>query len=240
MIMYQYKRQNVKNSPTYTFKKLEGAVEVIREFEGVQFEHIFRTGDKVQGRTLKEFHFDEGKNKGHSVYVSSEEYKRSNAQSLANQIDFLYANETIEVDSTENDILSINRNPNISSTEKDRMIKERLGQGKYRKELLNMWGGCSVTGCDTLSLLVASHIKPWSKSTSEERLCKYNGFPLIANVDKAFDSGLISFLDNGNIIISPKFKMPHVAGINQGMSINLEEKHKGYLSYHRANVFQNT
>ena len=37
----------------------------------------------------------------------------------------------------------------------------RRGQGKYRDDLLNLWGkACAVTGCDLESVLRASHALP--------------------------------------------------------------------------------
>lgn len=100
-----------------------------------------------------------------------------------------------------------------------------------------MWQKCAVTDCSVKELLIASHIKPWHASNNEERLDHYNGFILLASIDKAFDCGLISFDDNGNIMISPSFKDYNSAGIKPDMSIDIKEKHKSYLAYHRENIF---
>ena len=48
----------------------------------------------------------------------------------------------------------------LSETEKQTLIKARIGQGKYRKNLLEKYDGkCMVTGIDKPNLLIASHIK---------------------------------------------------------------------------------
>ena len=68
---------------------------------------------------------------------------------------------------------------------------------------MNYWSGaCAVTGVAEPSLLRASHIIPWAKCESdEERLNVYNGLLLAAHLDAAFDAGLISFEDDGRIIL---------------------------------------
>jgi putative restriction endonuclease len=83
------------------------------------------------------------------------------------------------------------------------LIKARIGQGAFRAKLIVLWGSCAVTGYKDLNLLVASHIKPWSVSSNSERLDVYNGLLLVPNLDKAFDSGFISFKESGEIMISP-------------------------------------
>ena len=80
----------------------------------------------------------------------------------------------------------------LSETEREAMIMARVGQGPFRDALIRRWGGCSVTGCGAHELLIASHIKPWSKCTTPaERLGAANGLLLTPNLDKLFDRGLI-------------------------------------------------
>nr|WP_275658370.1 HNH endonuclease signature motif containing protein [Vibrio sp. Isolate25] len=113
-------------------------------------------------------------------------------------------------------------------------------QGKFRQNLIKKWRGCAITGCKETSLLVASHIKPWRDSNSRERLDINNGLLLIATIDKAFDSGLITFDENGEIIISPYFKDYEVCSIKPGMAVKINECNKRYLSYHREHIFKST
>jgi len=63
-------------------------------------------------------------------------------------------------------------------------------------------GKCLITGIDEKEILVASHIKPWSKCSNEERLDENNGLLLVPNYDKLFDIGLITFGEKGELLIS--------------------------------------
>lgn len=49
----------------------------------------------------------------------------------------------------------------VTDTERDALIKARVGQSGYRDDLLAYWGGYAVTDCSVPELLRASHIKPW-------------------------------------------------------------------------------
>ncbi|GHG77522.1 hypothetical protein GCM10010919_33250 [Alishewanella longhuensis] len=120
---------------------------------------------------MKYFDFDTAIEKGHAVYVTSEEFPSSNAQSLAAQIDFIYGNSIENNSSLETDINEIISNPNTTVTEKESLIKSRLGQGEFRQKLFDMWGRCAVTGCEVKELLVASHIIPWSVSEAHRLNC---------------------------------------------------------------------
>jgi predicted restriction endonuclease len=85
------------------------------------------------------------------------------------------------------------------------LVDARLGQGQFRVDVEKLWRGeCGVTGCRISAVLRASHIKPWSQSTDEERLNPENGILLAAHVDALFDRGLITFLDDGIMLISKR------------------------------------
>lgn len=129
---------------------------------------------------------------------------------------------------------------NLSNTERESIIQSRIGQGRFRAELINYWGCCAVTGCQTTDILRASHIKPWRESSNKERLDIFNGLLLIPNLDVSFDMGFISFEDNGKIIISDfitkedRLKL----GICSDMKIErINQLHFAYLNYHRKYVF---
>ena len=136
------------------------------------------------------------------------------------------------------DLSEINDSKQLSETEKKNLINSRIGQGDFRKNLINSWGGCSVTKHKQIDILIASHIKPWKNSTNCERLDKYNGFLLIPNLDKLFDKGYISFDDEGKIMISNELNNFEELGINKAMKIEIENEHKKYLVFHRDNIFQ--
>ncbi|MCI6152936.1 MAG: HNH endonuclease [Fusobacterium perfoetens] len=99
---------------------------------------------------------------------------------------------------------------------------------------------CKICGLSNIELLVASHIKPWSKSIDEEKLDCNNGFLLCPNHDALFDGGFISFDDEGNILISKRLteedlKLLH---LDKNIKIDISEKNKKYLEYHREFVFK--
>ena len=130
----------------------------------------------------------------------------------------------------------VQTNDSISATEKDAIIKARIGQGLFRDKLIAYWGGCSVTNCKMTNILVASHIKPWRISSNSERLNLFNGLLLSPSYDKLFDLGLISFENSGSIIFSKEFPKSERAILH----INYDDRlriinphHFEFLKYHR-------
>ena len=129
----------------------------------------------------------------------------------------------------------------LSSTEKDAIIKSRIGQGKFRKGLIKKWGACSVTNLSNLSLLRASHIKPWIACNNHERLDPDNGLLLHPSLDHLFDCGLISFDESANILISNLVSNSEldILNISTEMKLrNINFETKAYLSYHQKYVFK--
>ena len=117
----------------------------------------------------------------------------------------------------------------------ERVIKARKNQNKFREALFKRESKCKICGLAHKELLIASHIKPWSKSTPEEKLNPFNGFLLCPNHDSLFDKHLVSFRDNGEIIISKRLseKEQELLNINKDIVINLEEGNKKFLKNHR-------
>ena len=144
---------------------------------------------------------------------------------------------TYQVDLSE-DIDNILSDTTIDETQKPTYINARVGQGRFRKDLIDYWNRCSLSGYESLGFLVASHIKPWKVSDNKERLDKFNGLLLLANLDKAFDLGFISFEEDGKIIVSSHIEKPEVLGVNNKMHIELEDGHQEYMAYHRDKVFE--
>ena len=141
-------------------------------------------------------------------------------------------------DAVEKDMAEIAEMP-VTETEKTELRQTRIGQGKYRRQLMALWDNrCSVTGYDFPQMLLASHIKPWSLSNNAERLSPANGLLLTPNLDKAFDQGFISFSpENGAIIISPYLPHPDKLGIHQALKLwQLPEKTPEYLEYHNDRI----
>jgi hypothetical protein len=129
----------------------------------------------------------------------------------------------------------------LSATSREQMILARVGQGAFRERLIGFWGGCAVTGCEMVELLVASHIKPWRECDYADALTATNGLLLLPNLDKAFDRGYVSFDDSGEIILSPRLQNADAAylGIESGMTLRktLNEEQRHYMLYHRTHIF---
>ena len=140
----------------------------------------------------------------------------------------------------EDKVAEIKNDTKIPITEKQNLTLSRIGQGKFRNELINYWFGCSISKLDKVNLLVASHIKPWRESNNFERLDVFNGLLLLPNYDKLFDKGYINFDDKGKIRISKYLNENDLKILNVNPEIkliNIENKHKEYLQYHNENCF---
>ena len=127
------------------------------------------------------------------------------------------------------------------STEVVQLVKARRGQGVFRQRVAGIEARCRLTGVDAPEYLRASHIKPWRKSDDREKLDGSNGLMLAPHVDMLFDSGLISFENDGTLIVSSKVE-PRVlaawgirADFNAG-SFNPQQC--VYLEHHRTQELQ--
>ncbi|MTF38116.1 HNH endonuclease [Cyanobacterium aponinum UTEX 3222] len=124
--------------------------------------------------------------------------------------------------------------------------KRRINQNFFRKIVLSNYNeNCAICSLNYVSLLVASHIIPWSKN-KETRLNPHNGICLCSIHDKAFDQGLISFDGEFKVIISPQIHKIKNNAINNYFinfnhrEINFPKKFypsSDFLSYHRNNIF---
>lgn len=127
------------------------------------------------------------------------------------------------------------------NTEVERLVRQRVGQQAFRSAMMDYWGGaCAVTGVALPEVLRASHAKPWAECASDtERLDVFNGFLLSANLDALFDRFLISFDEQGMLMIAPVLDWADVQplGITVGMKLRwLSAMHRPYLAEHRARL----
>lgn len=133
----------------------------------------------------------------------------------------------------------LNRRRNV--TEKETLANARVGQGAFRANVLRIWDSrCCVTGSQILDAIRASHVKPWRDSTNTERLDPNNGLPLIATIDALFDAGLVTFSDDGKLLIArcindAECELLGLANLRLTRKPNPELA--GYLLYHRETVF---
>ncbi len=133
----------------------------------------------------------------------------------------------------------------LSETEKTALMKQRIGQGQFRGNLLKKYKSkCALCGLGYKELLIASHIKGWAAANDNERMDKENGLLLCAQHDALFDKHLISFDDNGKILISKSIKEKDrvLLNINLEQKIKMSKQMKDYMSFHREKFeeFQNS
>lgn len=124
-------------------------------------------------------------------------------------------------------------------------IKTRIGQSEFRSLVLsNFKYKCCISGITEASLLVASHIIPWSHDKSK-RSDPANGLCLFIEFDKYFDQGFISVEDDLSVIVSSRcssFSGPLRERLLalQGQKIAapcVTPINPAFLLYHRQNIF---
>lgn len=131
----------------------------------------------------------------------------------------------------------------IPETERTREVRQRIGQDVFREALLDLWRGrCAVTGLAMApELLRASHAKPWARATDSERLDPFNGLLLAAHLDAMFDTGLIAFDDEGQLLCSSRLDAATRSyyGLDNKLSLQFHAPgHTPYLRWHREFVFR--
>jgi predicted restriction endonuclease len=131
----------------------------------------------------------------------------------------------------------------FQGTEREQLVKQRIGQDVFRDALFKYWKGCcAVTSLNTPEMLRASHIKPWADCDNDgDRLNVYNGFLLSANFDALFDKGLITFDNKGLVVYSGKLNEGQIRdfGGDKFRALNwIAERHLPFLEWHRNHVFE--
>jgi putative restriction endonuclease len=172
------------------------------------------------------------------------------ARGGANSLTFQAVKETLE-DRVQSNIIG---DAGLDKTEKEAAIKARRGQGKFRSNVEMIEKQCRLTMITNPSLLIASHIKPWrSCETSGERLDGMNGLLLTPDADLLFDRGFITFQDDGEVRISPRFDNEDLRRLGLGElalpRLGFSEAPTkwrteafapaqcSYLTYHRSQVY---
>jgi hypothetical protein len=129
----------------------------------------------------------------------------------------------------------------LDETERRAVIQSRVGQGRFRKDVLALWEGCSVTGVNDERVLKASHVMPWGDSSNQQRLDPHNGLALVPNLDTLFDSGLISFDKTGQmrVVEGVSSELLVKLGIESSMKLQaMPARLERYLQHHRRHVFK--
>lgn len=128
---------------------------------------------------------------------------------------------------------------NISSTEKEIITKQRIGQGYFKALLKGKYAGkCALCEIQTEQMLIGSHIKSWKDSSNDEKLDRNNGILLCVHHDALFDKHLISFEDNGALIVSQTLtpKERTELQIDSIPSLDVTDEMKPYLADHRSKL----
>ncbi|MDD5065657.1 MAG: HNH endonuclease [bacterium] len=126
----------------------------------------------------------------------------------------------------------------ITDTEKESIVKTRVGQTYFRSKLLEKYGKCQLCEIDDERLLTASHIKAWAKSSNEERTDLNNGLLLCPVHDALFDKYLISFKEDGKIQISgtiPQEKYLFLK-IDINSKIEITDYNRNYFKWHLSKL----
>ena len=134
------------------------------------------------------------------------------------------------------DIHAVESNQALSVTQRLQLAKARIGQGLFRKRVLLLDEACRVTGVSDARVLVASHIKPWREADNSDRLNGNNGILLSPHIDALFDEQLISFEDDGHLLVHPSLS-PDVLyrwSIDPGCRTDrFRDEQQPYLARHR-------
>jgi putative restriction endonuclease len=128
----------------------------------------------------------------------------------------------------------------IGPTMKEQLVKSRRGQGLFKINVRRNEKACRVTGVSDPRSLRASHIKPWKDCSDIERLNGCNGLLLAPHIDYLFDAGLISFSDNGDLLISPLLDRTILSrwGIQEVLNVGSLKKQAYFLAYHLKSVLK--
>ncbi|MGI2141926.1 HNH endonuclease [Shewanella baltica] len=119
-----------------------------------------------------------------------------------------------------------------------RETKIRYGQDYFKSKVAEICDNkCVVLNVPDQkpSILIGSHIKSWADSNNDERMDGHNGLLLSPHVDKLFDTHLITFDEQGYILVSAKLNHGVLTawGIDTEKKYYFTEMQKKYLEYHR-------
>lgn len=136
---------------------------------------------------------------------------------------------------------AVSSDETLTETKRETIILARVGQGRFRQKIVAKYQKCIITGISDQRLLLASHIKPWRSADNSERISSENGLLLSPLYDKLFDKGLITFRENGTIIVSGSLSSVDVHLINidrqtvylRDMSYELKKN----MQYHNDKIF---
>ncbi|MFR0673122.1 HNH endonuclease [Enterobacterales bacterium AW_CKDN230030176-1A_HGKHYDSX7] len=133
------------------------------------------------------------------------------------------------------------QNTALPPTEREQLVRSRVGQGSFRLKVSNIEKSCRISGITDDRFLIASHIKPWKECSNFERLDGHNGLMLAPHVDLLFDRGWISFKNNGDVLVADQSSLDVMAAWGFSADVNVgpfSAEQQKYLEYHRSEIFR--
>ncbi|MDE2219855.1 MAG: HNH endonuclease [Gammaproteobacteria bacterium] len=122
-----------------------------------------------------------------------------------------------------------------------RLLAARRGLGVYRENVERHEQACRLSGLLDRRHLRARHIKPWRECNDREKLDGSNGLLLSPHFDQLFERGLISFADDGGLLVARHLN-PAVLpawGVRPPRNVGAFTPGQcAYLAYHRLKVFE--
>jgi putative restriction endonuclease len=134
-----------------------------------------------------------------------------------------------------------------AQTTVERIVKARVGQQQFKRQVLQECDStCAFTLVRDPGLLIAGHIKPWSKSNDIEKLDPKNGLVFTPTYDRLFNNGLISFTEDCALIISPLLSRETSTRLHIHPNMELDIPMHGqanklrreYMEYHRCFILR--
>lgn len=205
--------------------------------------NVYRIGDPVLRKLCPNYPVDKFRVKTESQAVRYDFLRSVLAEYLRSAGSALYSSNEVVNQAGESSFTDEQRSKNYTNTPlKIAQTKVRTFQDKLRKSLLEKISKCELTNLEMPELLVASHIKPVKDCTEEEMQDLDNVLLLSPNMDSLFDKGLISFNEEGCILLSPIISSSArlLLGLSGDMRLTrkVNEKTRNYLKYHRENIFR--
>lgn len=131
-----------------------------------------------------------------------------------------------------------------SPTERETLALSRIGQGKFKRNVREFWGGkdiCPISAVAIPEILIASHIRPWAKCKNKaEKLDGANGLLLAASVDKLFDKYLISFEEKNDkllLVINKNLDKSKLIGIGVEAGHQLDTRSVSHHDLERMKIY---
>ncbi|ABR32857.1 HNH endonuclease [Clostridium beijerinckii] len=147
-----------------------------------------------------------------------------------------------EVEKEDNlDDMDINSLKDLGTTEKEQLVKSRIGQGKLKELLIKKDCKCKICGLNDERFLIASHIQRWAESNDNERRDTNNAFLLCSDHDWLFDKFYISFDDAGNISLNDSLDKVIYENLKISKDLNnisLNSENKKYMKWHRKEFYK--